>query len=130
MKDGFAPDFLPVRIELPKLTKANMQKAYIRGGLEVINYTYFSLALNKLGRFVIWVGWNVDGGNIKKVSWKGIRFVLDHDILSEFQVGEQLYKGNRLDQDHIARRADLIWGELPVAKAANKNSFYYTNITP
>ncbi len=107
-----------------------MQKAYIRGGLEVINYTHFSLALNKLRRFAICVGWNVDGGNIKKVSRKGIRFVLDPDIPSEYQIGEQLYKVNRLDQGHIARRADLIWGELPVAKAANKDSFYFTNITP
>jgi endonuclease G len=130
MKEGFAPDFLPVRIELPKLTNVNRQKAYIRDGSEVMNYTHFSLALNKLRRFAIWVAWNIDGGNIKKVSRKGIRFVLDPDIPSEFQIGEQLYKGNRLDQGHIARRADLIWGELAVAKAANKDSFYFTNITP
>lgn len=130
MKEGFLPDFLPVRIELPKLTNANMQKAYIRDGSEVINYTHFSLALNKPRRFAIWVGWNIDGGNIKRVSRKGIPFVLDPDIPSEFQVGGQLYQGNRLDQGHIARRADLVWGDFPVANAANKDSFFFTNITP
>jgi endonuclease G, mitochondrial len=129
-KGGFSQEFLPVRIELPRLTEANMQNAYIRNGSEVITYTHFSLALNKLRRFAIWVGWNIDGGKLKKLSRKGIPFILDPDIPSEFQVGKQLYEGNRLDQGHIARRADLIWGELPEAKAANKDSFYFTNITP
>jgi endonuclease G, mitochondrial len=130
VETGFVPDFLSVKIELPKLTATNKQTAYILNGSEVIDYTHFSLSLNRIRRFPFWVGWNIDGGNIKKVSRKGIPFVLDPDIPKQFQVGEELYVGNRLDRGHIARRADLIWGGLPEAKKANKDSFFFTNITP
>jgi endonuclease G, mitochondrial len=127
---GFAQDFLSVQVDLPELTITNKQKAFIVNGSDVINYIHFSLALNKDRRFAFWVGWNIDGANIKKLSRKGIPFVLDPGIPIEFQAGEELYKGNRLDRGHIARRADLLWGDLTEAKKANRDSFFFTNITP
>jgi endonuclease G len=127
---GFDPDFLSVKLKLPDLEPPNMERAFIANGSEKIHYTHFSLALNRNRKFAFWVGWNIDGGNIRKLSRKGIQFVLDPGIPKEFQVGEELYKGNRLDQGHIARRADLVWGELTEAKKANKDSFFFTNIAP
>ncbi|HEU4444593.1 MAG TPA: DNA/RNA non-specific endonuclease [Nitrososphaeraceae archaeon] len=127
---GFAQDFLSIPIELPKITAINMQLAFKMNGSEVIKYTHFSLALNKVRRFAFWVGWNIDGGNIKKAKRKGIPFVFDPNIPKEFQVGDEVYGGNRLDRGHIARRADLVWGGLPEAKRANKDSFFFTNIAP
>lgn len=127
---GFALDFLSVQIDLPELTVTNKQKAFIVNGSEVINYIHFSLALNKSRKFAFWVGWNIDGANIKKLSRKGIPFILDPGVPIEFQVGEELYKGNRLDRGHIARRADLLWGDLTEARKANRDSFFFTNITP
>jgi endonuclease G len=127
---GFAPDFLSIPIDLPELSSINKPSAFSVNGSEVINYMHFSLALNKVKRFAFWVGWNVDGGNIKKLSRKDIPFILDPDIPKEFQVGDELYERNRLDRGHIARRADLLWGELPEATKANKDSFFFTNITP
>src|SRR5215207_1563220 len=117
-------------MELPQLNETNRKMAYVVNGSEVINYTHFSLALNKSRRLAIWAAWNVDGGSIKKLSRKGIPFVVDRDIPIEFQVGGEIYEGNRLDRGHIARRADLVWGELGEAKQANMDSFYFTNITP
>jgi endonuclease G len=76
------------------------------------------------------VAWNIDGGNIRKLSRKGIPFILDPRVAQEFQVGDELYEGNRLDRGHIARRADLIWGAPAEAEKANKDSFFFTNITP
>ena len=35
-----------------------------------------------------------------------------------------------MDRGHIARRADLLWGVLAEAQRANKDSFFFTNITP
>jgi endonuclease G, mitochondrial len=130
MKEGFDQQFLPIEIELPELTEQNKQNAFIRNDSELIHYTHFSLALNRIRRFAIWVAWNVDGGNIKKINRKGIPFIFDPQIPRQFQVGDELYEKNRLDRGHIARRADLIWGGLPEAKEANKDSFYFTNITP
>jgi endonuclease G len=130
MKEGFDQHFLPIQIELPELTEKSKEYAFIRNGSEVIHYTHFSLALNKIRRFAIWVAWNVDGANIKKISRKGFRFIFDPEIPRQFQVGDELYEQNRLDRGHIARRADLIWGDLHEAKEANKDSFHFTNITP
>lgn len=127
---GYSQDFLSTRIELPELSVANKRDAFVINGSEVIRYTHFSLALCKSRRFAFWVGWNIDGGNIKKVSRKSISFLLDPSIPKEFQVGEEVYGGNRLDRGHIARRADLLWGSLSEARKANKDSFFFTNITP
>lgn len=127
--NGFNPDFLSVRVNRPKLTTSK-QNALLLNGSEIINYTHFSLSLNKVRRFAIWVGWNIDGGKIQKVSRKGIAFVLDPRVPSDYQVGKELYEGNRLDQGHIARRADLVWGGIAEARKANKDSFFFTNIAP
>jgi endonuclease G, mitochondrial len=127
--NGFNPNFLSVRVNRPKLTMSK-KNALLLNGSEIINYTHFSLSLNKVRRFSIWVGWNIDGGKIQKVSRKGIAFVLDPRVPSEYQVGKELYEGNRLDQGHIARRADLVWGGIAEARKANKDSFFFTNIAP
>ena len=127
---GFDQDFLSVTINLPKLSTSNKENAFRINGSEVIDYTHFSLALNKVRRFAFWVAWNIDGGNILKLSRKGIPFILDPRVPQEFQVGDELYEENRLDRGHIARRADLIWGAPAEAEKANKDSFYFTNITP
>jgi endonuclease G len=78
----------------------------------------------------MWVAWNIDGNSLRSLSRKGIPFILDPKIPKEFQVGDELYSGNRLDRGHIARRADLLWGSLEEAKKANVDSFYFTNMTP
>ena len=130
MREGFATGFLPEAIELPELTETSRKAAYVVNGSEVIKYTHFSLALDKNRGFAIWVGWNVDGGSIKKLSRKGIPFIVDPEIPIEFQVGDELYDRNRLDRGHVARRADLVWGEFGEAEQANMDSFYFTNITP
>lgn len=127
--NGFNPDFISVRVNRPKLTTSK-KNALLLNGSEIINYTHFSLSLNKVRRFAIWVGWNIDGEKIQKVSRKGIAFVLDPRVPSEYQVGKELYEGNRLDQGHIARRADLVWGGIAEARKANKDSFFFTNIAP
>ena len=128
--NGFAANFLSVRVDLPKLSSPNRQKAFTAGGAEAVHYTHFSLALNKIRRFAFWVGWNIDGGRLRKLSRKGIPFIFDSRVPKEFQVGDDLYSGNRLDRGHIARRADLLWGGPNEAKKANKDSFFFTNITP
>ena len=127
---GFSSSFLSTPVALPELSGANKQSAFKLNGSEVINYTHFSLTLSKPRRFAFWVGWNVDGGRLRKLSRKGIPFTFDPRIGEEFQTGEELYAGNRLDRGHLARRADLMWGGSTEAKKANKDSFFFTNITP
>jgi endonuclease G len=127
---GFRTTFLSKKVEIPTLSTSNRQKAFLLNGSEVIRYTHFSLAMNKVRRFAFWVAWNINGAQLRKLSRKGIKFVIDPRVPEEFQVGDELYAGNRLDRGHIARRADLLWGGPAEAKKANVDSFFFTNITP
>ncbi|WP_228821563.1 DNA/RNA non-specific endonuclease [Nocardia cyriacigeorgica] len=86
--------------------------------------------MSKSRRFARWVAWNIDGSDVKRLGRNGIDFTLDPRIPAEYQAGNELYRDNRIDRGHIARRADLLWGPRPEAEQANRDSFYYTNITP
>jgi endonuclease G len=127
---GYASAFLGNELEPPALDAALSDDAVQLDGSAAIPYTHFSLALSKSRGFARWVAWNIDGGSIRKVSRNGIPFVKDSRIPAQFQNGDELYSGNRLDRGHLARRADLVWGSEAEARSANKDSFFFTNIAP
>ncbi|GLZ29644.1 hypothetical protein Lesp02_18340 [Lentzea sp. NBRC 105346] len=130
LKTGFDSEFLGTTTGIPELSAAKKADAVVVDGSEVIDYTHFSLTLSRTRKFAIWVAWNVDGGALKALSRSNIPFVKDPRVPDEFQVGDELYRDNRLDRGHIARRADLCWGAAAQAKKANRDSFFFTNITP
>jgi endonuclease G len=127
---GYASEFLGQRIEPPTIDASLQDDTVGLDGSDIIPYTHFSLALSKSRRFARWVAWNIDGGTLKKINRNGIPFVKDPRIADEFQSGNELYSGNRLDRGHLARRADLLWAGMPEAQRANEDSFFFTNITP
>ncbi|MFC4506110.1 MULTISPECIES: DNA/RNA non-specific endonuclease [Streptomyces] len=127
---GYDAGFLSEHVDVPQLDAGLARNAVSLDGSEVIPYTHFSLALSADRRFPFWVGWNIDGASLKKLSRSGIPFVKDPRLPAAAQVGNELYENNRLDRGHIARRADLLWGSLSEAEKANSDSFFYTNITP
>ncbi|WP_259678181.1 DNA/RNA non-specific endonuclease [Arthrobacter oryzae] len=127
---GYAPDFLSARIAPPELGTGIEHDAFLWDGTEAIPYTHFSLSLSKSRRFARWVAWNIDGASIQRLSRTGLDFRTDPRIPASAQVGNELYAGNRLDRGHLARRADLLWGDPHEAGQANRDSFYYTNIAP
>ncbi|SLJ96631.1 DNA/RNA non-specific endonuclease [Arthrobacter sp. P2b] len=127
---GYASGFLGNELEPPALDAVLSDDAVQLDGSTAIPYTHFSLALSKSRGFARWVAWNIDGGSIRKVSRNGIPFVKDSRIPAQFQNGDELYSGNRLDRGHLARRADLVWGSETEARSANKDSFFFTNIAP
>jgi endonuclease G len=86
--------------------------------------------MSKSRKFARWVAWNIDGSSMKKISRKSLKFKLDDRLDPADQAGDELYEGNRLDRGHIARSADLCWGSEYEAQKANRDSFYFTNITP
>jgi endonuclease G len=129
-RQGFSRTFLSVPVDVPTLAASNVPHAFMLDGSPEIPYTHFSLAMNTARRLAFWVAWNIDGGARRSVSRKGMRFVVDPRLPTSCQVGEDLYAGNRLDRGHIARRADVLWGDLEEARKANADSFCFTNITP
>lgn len=128
---GYDPSFLGVEVPVPVAGVAVLPDVTRTvDGDTVVEHVHFSLQMSASRRFALWVAWNIDGGSLKALSRRGRRFVRDPQIAEHLQVGDELYAGNRLDRGHIARRADLLWGSLPVAERANRDSFCFTNIAP
>jgi endonuclease G, mitochondrial len=128
---GYDRDFLVDRIDVPGLgASVRDDVAETVDGQKIVRYTHFSLQMKASRRFAFWVAWNIDGGAFKALSRSGIKFLKDARVPENLQTGDELYVNNDLDRGHLARRADLVWGSLPVAKKANIDSFFFTNITP
>jgi endonuclease G, mitochondrial len=97
------------------------------------DYTHFSLSMSASRRLARWVAWNIDGLRLfpgDSIPRDTEDFRLDPRLPAEAQTGEDVYADNRLDRGHLARRSDLLWGTLDEAKAANHDSFFFTNIAP
>lgn len=130
---GFDPGFLAgYTIDLPKPVTNDVKNdlAATTAGAFVRHYTHFSLAMSTARRFAHWVAWNIDGNSMKMLPRTGLNFVIDPEYANAEQTGDELYAKNRLDRGHIARRADLTWGNDAEANQGNVDSFFFTNITP
>lgn len=127
---GYDEDFLSETVPTPNLSRKIAKDSFEHNGSHLIHYTHFSVCQSKSRSLPRFVAWNIDGGNMKQLSRKGIRFIRDSRVPAEFQAGNELYKHNAYDRGHVARRADLNWGSLKEAKAANRDSFFFTNMTP
>lgn len=131
--EGYDTTFLPGGhvIDVPAASdEVSGDYAPTKAGEPVRHYAHFSLAMSASRRFCRWVAWNIDGTALRKNDREGIPFVLDEAYEEKFQVGDDLYAHNALDRGHIARRADLVWGDAEEAEQANRDSFFFTNITP
>ncbi len=128
-RPGYDPGFLSTPVAVPTLDPGLVADAVELDGDPVVPYTHFSLTMSSSRRLARWVAWNVDGTAIRKLS-RGDDFRLDPRLPADVQTGEELYADNRLDRGHLARRADLTWGDATEAARANTDSFYFTNIAP
>ena len=128
---GYDPAFLGVEVPVPAPAESVLADVAptVEGGT-LVRHAHFSLQMSASRRFALWVGWNIDGGSLKALSRRGHGFLKDPQIAAGTQVGDELYTGNRLDRGHIARRADLVWGDQAEAERANRDSFFFTNIAP
>lgn len=125
---GYDPGFLEKLVPEPGLSTAQKRDAVNFGRAQTIPYTHFSVCLSAKRRMARFVSWNIDGSRLVKLPRRD--FALDPRIEAKFQLGEELYAGNRIDRGHIARRADLCWGPVAEAEQANRDSFYFPNIAP
>jgi len=128
LRSGYNPLFLKVPLPLPQLGAAARKDAFPFEGQPLIPYTHFSVCLSKSRRMARYVAWNIDGTRIVRTGRDD--FQLDPRVPAARQIGNEAYLNNKLDRGHIARRADLVWGEVEEAKQANADSSCYTNIAP
>lgn len=126
---GYNVNFLRQPVPTPSL-KGKTKDAFKLNGGVVIPYTHFSVCQSKSRGFAHFVAWNIDGASLKAFGRKGLRFRRDPRIPDDFQVGDELYANNNLDRGHLARRADVVWGPAAEAQRANRDSFFFTNISP
>jgi endonuclease G len=133
-RTGYDPEFVGDRVDLPNATVAD--DTVLVNGSPVVHYTHFSLGLSKNRKLCRWVAWNIDGSTLPAanspdaIGRDDMEFTLDPRVDAGLQTDNKVYKKNRLDRGHIARRADLLWGPHDEAVQANQDSFYLTNITP
>jgi endonuclease G len=132
-RTGYDASFVGPRVELPTCTEAD--DSVMVDGTPVVHYTRFSLSLSKSRRLCRWVAWNIDGSTLpsdgaEPIGREDMDFTLDPRIDASVQTDDTVYKKNRLDRGHVARRADLLWGDHEEALRANADSFFLTNITP
>lgn len=140
---GYDPHFLGV--ELPPAAPApdgdgsaggegtDRDDTVLFEGQSWLPYEHFSVMLSATRRLARQVAWNIDVATLRdgdEITRSGIRFRADPRIPAQAQVLEDVYAANRLDRGHIARRADLLWGSRAEAERANRESFYFPNITP
>ncbi len=132
-REGYRPEFLGTgrRVRLPVLSAAQEEDAVPVPGRSdfVLAYTHFSVVMCRSRRLCYFTAVNIDGNqsvNLRRAD----NWFLDPRIPADSQCGNELYRNNNLDRGHMVRRLDPVWGPAAVARAANDDTFFYTNACP
>ena len=116
---GYDARFLQTRLELPAPSAPTV----------LLGYTHFSVRLLPARRLAAVVGVNINGRELTPLAREG-RWHFDARIPRDQQAGPELYRNNDLDRGHLVRRLDPVWGDPVTAKAANQDTFAFTNAAP
>jgi endonuclease G len=146
-RKGYDPSFLGGgrrSVPLPKLSDALVADAPTwsagsgsdgagedgagKDGGYVLPYHHFSLVMSKARRLARFTAVNIDGATEQRIKRDPDRWSFDPRIPTDYQMGEAIYVDNELDRGHLVRRLDPAWGEI--AKAANDDTFHFTNCSP
>lgn len=132
-REGYRPDFLGTgrRVRLPLLSPEQEEDAVPVPGRSdfVLAYTHFSVVMCQSRRLCYFTAVNIDGNQSANLR-RADNWYLDPRIPDDAQWGNELYRNNNLDRGHMVRRLDPVWGPAAVAKAANNDTFFYTNSCP
>lgn len=122
-RSGYDPAFLAVPLPLPgrgtDLTAVASPE---------LRYHHFSIVMHRARRLALFTAVNIDGKQSEQIVRERDTWIRDPRLPATEQTGEDVYRDNPLDRGHLVRRLDPAWG--PVAKAANDDTFHFTNCTP
>ncbi len=132
---GFDPLFLGEELEVPYpqlSAELEAQVAPVEGNDDdLLHYLHYSVKMHKERRMAIYTAVNIDGGLLYGIPRRSDYWYYDPRIKKEHQAGQELYSHNNIHRGHLVRRLDPAWGmEREEAKAAAKDTFFYTNSTP
>jgi endonuclease G len=119
MTGGYDRDFLRARLELPSPPAATV----------LLDYIHFSVRLRAARKLAAVVGVNIHGRELVPLARQGT-WHFDPRIPKEQQAGPDVYKNNAFDRGHLVRRLDPVWGDEATARAANQDTFAFTNAAP
>ncbi|MBG0826660.1 DNA/RNA non-specific endonuclease [Planomonospora sp. ID67723] len=125
-RGGYDPAFLahPLPLPVPSPELAAVASAELR-------YHHFSVVMHRQRRLALFTACNIDGKLSQRPRRESDRWIFDPRIPAEEQTGEAVYRDNDLDRGHLVRRLDPAWGTTDVqARAANDDTFHFTNSTP
>lgn len=127
---GYENGFLGVTVNLPTLSPELLADVAPRldGRGHVLEYVHFSVVMNKRRRLAFYTAVNIDGRKIKTIKRDRDVWYFDPRVAREHQAGVELYERNDLDQGHLVRRNDPVWGRP--AATANEDTFHFTNCAP
>ncbi|SMH35481.1 endonuclease G [Rathayibacter oskolensis] len=120
-RSGFDPGFLGPLAPAPAPTDGRETR--------LLPYTHFEVLLDPERRLAMSTAVNIDGDRLLDLG-RGDDWHLDDRIPASEQTGPEVYSRNDLDRGHLVRRRDPVWGEADEARAANVDSFCYTNAAP
>ncbi|MCX5042974.1 DNA/RNA non-specific endonuclease [Aldersonia sp. NBC_00410] len=119
---GYDPEFLGTAVPLPGFGRA------LAAASKELRYHHFSVVMHRQRRMALFTAVNIDGGAAQNPVRETDRWIRDPRIAADEQTDEAVYASNPLDRGHLVRRLDPAWG--PAAKAANDDTFHFTNCTP
>ena len=127
---GYETNFLGITVELPALSSQQLADAAPRldGRGHVLEYVHFSVVMSMKRRLAYFTAVNIDGRKTKTIKRDRDVWYFDPRIAREHQAGVELYERNDLDQGHLVRRNDPVWGRP--AATANEDTFHFTNCAP
>ena len=122
-REGYDPAFLahPVPLPVPGTAEASPE----------LRYHHFSIVVHRGRRLALFTACTIDGNLSRRPTRERDRWFLDPRLPESEQTGEAVYRDNDLDRGHLVRRLDPAWGTSDaLAKAANDDTFHFTNATP
>jgi endonuclease G len=125
-RGGFDPAFLahPLPLPVPGPAVAADASAELR-------YHHFSIVMHRRRALALFTAVNIDGRQSRPPERTGDHWFLDPRLPASEQTGEDVYRDNPLDRGHLVRRRDPAWGATDaIAKAANDDTFHFTNAAP
>ncbi len=132
-RTGYDREFLGTTVSLPALPTGLEDDVSRPEGAEspVLDYTHYSLVLRKSRRLPFFTAVNIDRHETVKYEREG-RDVWYYDgrIPQDDQMGPKVYEKNDLDQGHLVRRLDPVWGPETLFPQANDDTFHFTNCSP
>lgn len=129
-RNGYDENFLGTELPLPSVDPSVGDQVASRlddPGKNELEYTNFSVVMNKERRMPFFTAVNVDGAKVKEIERSG-KWLFDARIAREHQLGNEAYAKNDIDRGHMVRRRDATWGDK--AEQGSSDTFVYTNAAP